>query len=470
MISIKFENLGVLEYGEINLSDLTIVCGENNTGKTYVTYLVYCLLRTWKHLIDINLNNVFDELRRNGVTKVDLQKMVADSWLEICANALDKFEEQFPEMLASKSELFSKLKLSIDMPLGQAWKARDYENELRSTRGNLLVTMTKSAGSTEIELAAPETEKLNVQSITALGNFIEERLLDLILEDVVPNIFIASTERTGATTFKKQLNLATSNVIDLLSQVHKEGADSITPNRVFETIYGRPEYALPVRHNVQFINQLPNTNAEDGELFKSAPELLKRFETIVGGSYVTNKEGITYFQPKGSNLKLSLGEVSSSVRSLLIVWYWIKHFAKRGDMLMLDEPELNLHPANQRRLARFIVALVNHGIKIFITTHSDYIVREFNTLIMLNQDSEKLNGIREKLADYMEVDKLNPDRVSLYMARDEYILKPGYKRKSKTKTLIKAEISSTLGIEARSFDETIDDMNAVQEAIYYGLN
>jgi len=36
--------------------------------------------------------------------------------------------------------------------------------------------------------------------------------------------------------------------------------------------------------------------------------------------------------------------------------------------------------------------------------------------------------------------------------------------------LIKAEISPTLGIEAKSFDETIDDMNNIQEAIYYGLN
>jgi len=109
---------------------------------------------------------------------------------------------------------------------------------------------------------------------------------------------------------------------------------------------------------VQFINQLPNTSSEDGELFKNEPDLLKRFENIVGGSYITNKEGVTYFQPKGTSLKLGLGQVSSSVRSLLIVWYWLKHFAKKGDMLMIDEPELHLHPANQRRLARFLVALI----------------------------------------------------------------------------------------------------------------
>lgn len=469
-MKLTFENLDPLEFGEIELADLTIICGENNTGKTYVTYLIYCLLTSWKHLIDINLKAEFDELKLNGVTKIDLQKKIADPWSKICEDTITKFIKQFPEMLASKSELLAKLSIKVDMPLGTFWKQREFKSELRSTNGNLLITMTKLVNSSELELAAPQSKEVISPSITSLGNFIEENLFGLLLEETIPTVFIASTERTGATTFKKQLNLAISNLVDLLGQAHKEGADSITPQKLFETIYGRPEYALPVRHNVQFINQLPNSNAEDGELYRSFPDLLKRFETIVGGTYATNKEGVTHFQPRGSSLKLGLGEVSSSVRSLLIVWYWLKHFAKKGDMLMLDEPELNLHPANQRRLARFITALVNHGIKIFITTHSDYIVKEFNTLIMLNQESPKLQSIREKFTAYLLEDKLDPKCVSLYMARDDSILRPGYKRKSKAKTLIKAEISPTLGIEAKSFDETIDDMNNIQEAIYYGLN
>lgn len=469
-MKLTFENLGPLEIGEIELADLTIICGENNTGKTYVTYLIYCLLTSWKHLIDINLKTEFNELKLNGVTKIDLQKRIVDSWNKICEDTIAKFIKQFPEMLASKSELFSKLSIQIDMPLGAKWKQREYKSELRSAKGNLLVAMTKQANSVELELAAPQSKDMISPSIISLGNFIEENLFGLMLEETIPTIFIASTERTGATTFKKQLNLAISNLVDLLGQAHKEGADSITPQKLFETIYGRPEYALPVRHNVQFINQLPPSSAEDGELYKSFPDLLKRFETIVGGTYVTNKEGVTYFQPKGSSLKLGLGEVSSSVRSLLIVWYWLKHFAKKGDMLMLDEPELNLHPANQRRLARFIVALINHGIKVFITTHSDYIVKEFNTLIMLNQESPSFQAIREKFKDYLPEDKLDSKCVSLYMARDDSILRSGNKKRSKAKTLVKAEISPTLGIEAGSFDETIDNMNAIQEAIYYGLN
>lgn len=469
-MKLSIENLGAIDYAELELADLTIVCGPNNTGKTYVTYLVFCLLSTWRQFVDIDIKRDLLDLRKNGLVKLDLDRKIADQWSAICGDALDRFLRSLPEMMASKSELFSKLKVQLDIPLGVAWRTREFKNELRSAKGNLLVTMLKPMDSSELELVALKSEELSSQSIVALGEFIEDRLFEMMLEEVIPRVFIASTERTGATTFRKQLNFAMSKFQELLIQAHKEGADSMTPDRVFETMYIRQDYALPVRRNVQFVSQLPDANAEDGELHKEFPYLLEKFEAIVGGSYVTNKEGVTVFQPTGTKLKLGLGEVSSSVRSLLIVWYWLKHSARKGEMLMLDEPELNLHPTNQRRLARFIVALINHGVRVFLTTHSDYIIKELNTLIMLNQESEKLSGILEKLTDYSTEDKLDHTSVTLYMAREENILRPGGKRKVRTRTLVRADISPTLGIEAKSFDETIDDMNAVQEAIYYGLN
>jgi AAA ATPase domain len=467
MFKIRFESLGPIEFAEIDIAQLTVICGENNTGKTYVTYLVYCLLKTWKHFVDINLKGVVRELQKNGTAKIDLRTVVVESWSDISAQSIDKFEKQFPEMLASNSTLFNKFKLNVDISLGEKWHEQEYKNELRSNKGNLLITIIKPENSSIIEFAAPDSEDVTLHS---LGDFIEEKILELIFNESIPNVFIASTERTGATIFRKQLNLATTNLVDLLSQVHMQGADSLTPHQLFETVYGKRDYSLAVKHNVDFINQLPNTNAEEGELLKSAPILLERFEQIVGGTYVTNNEGVTHFKPKGSNLRLGLAEASSSVRSLLIIWYWLKFFAKKGDMLMLDEPELNLHPANQRRLARFIAALIKEGVKVFITTHSDYIVKEFNTLIMLNQDSPKIAVILNALQDYSSEDKLNASCVAVYMAKEKNILRAEGKRKTKTRTLVKAEISSTLGIEAISFDETIDDMNAIQEKIYYGLN
>ena len=460
-----FENLGPLDFGEIELTELTIICGENNTGKTYATYLVFCLMTSLKWLIEIDLQSEFLELRQNGVVKVDLQHKIADPWSELCSQALNKFAAEFPAMLASKSELFSKLKLGFEAPLGDQWKARGYKDELRSATGNLLVTINKPENSSEAELASPKS--WDHDETLGMSDFIEEKLLDLMLEKVIPNVFIASSERTGTIIFKNQLNIVTSYIVNLLEEQHDNAINSTIREHLLNITFTRKGYAIPVRRNVEFINRLPTTSNEEGELFKSTPELLKRFEAIAGGSYATNPEGVTYFQPKGSPLKLGVGEVSSSVRSLLIVWYWLKYFAKKGDMLMLDEPELNLHPTNQRRLARFIAALVNHGIKVFLTTHSDYIVKELNTLLMLAQQTPHTLTV-QKAHGYVEDELLSPTKVKLYMTCVERNRREGKGKRSTINTLKRAVIFPDRGIEVTTFDTAIEDMNEIQSEILCG--
>ena len=460
-MKININNLGLIGQANIELADLTIVCGENNTGKTYVTYLIYCLLQSWQALTELEIDSALIELQQNGNAQINLKHIIIDRWEEMCKQSTSKLVKRLPDMLAAKSELFAKFQLEVEISLDEeTLKQRVFRDELRSPQGNLMLTLSKEQGSLNFEITSLQTEGKPLDAFN-LERFIEDRLLNFVFDGVIPDVMIASTERTGATTFKKQLNLATSNLLELLSQAHKEGEQSMTPSQVFETMYIRREYALPVQQNVRFINQLPNIHDEGSGLCKQNPDLLSLFEAIVGGTYVTNKDGTTHFKPKSSSTKLSLGEVSSSVRSLMIIWYWLKYEAKKGGMLIIDEPELNLHPANQRRLARFLVALVNAGVKIFITTHSDYIIREFNILIMLKQIDISKNPTLLEQSDYTYQDALDPQKVRLYMT---------HKKTTKTNTLVEAKISQTTGIEALSFDSTIDDMNRIQELFYYAGN
>ena len=96
---------------------------------------------------------------------------------------------------------------------------------------------------------------------------------------------------------------------------------------------------------------------------------------------------------------------------------------------MIDEPELGLHPENQCRIARLLARLVNAGIKVFITTHSDYIVKELNTLIMLKGDRPHLKRIAEENG-YRDAELITGDQVKVYTAQEELLpLKEGQKRR-----------------------------------------
>jgi hypothetical protein len=111
--------------------------------------------------------------------------------------------------------------------------------------------------------------------------------------------------------------------------------------------------------------------------------------------------------------------------------------------------------------------LVNVGIKVFITTHSDYMIKELNTLIMLNQDKPYLKKIAEE-EGYRTEELLSSNQVKVYIAEEALILLEGKTKKARCQTLTPANIDPEFGIEARSFDTTIEAMNRIQEAIVWG--
>jgi ABC-type multidrug transport system ATPase subunit len=163
-----------------------------------------------------------------------------------------------------------------------------------------------------------------------------------------------------------------------------------------------------------------------------------------------------------------MGESASSVRSLLDVGFYIRHLAKPGDILMIDEPELNLHPANQRLMARLLARLVNAGVRVFITTHSDYILKEFNTLIMLNNGGTVAKRVMEEHR-YDEKELLNAAKIRAYIAGEDLLKIDSVSRRQKCHTFIPTPIDK-YGIKIESFDTTINLMNAIQEELVFGDN
>ena len=109
----------------------------------------------------------------------------------------------------------------------------------------------------------------------------------------------------------------------------------------------------------------------------------------------------------------TLDQTSSMVSELAPLILFLKYLIRPGDLLILEEPESHLHPAAQRQLARGIVRLVNAGVKVLITTHSDIIISQVNNLLALRQASEELI----KQGGFEPEDFLQPERVGAYLFR-----------------------------------------------------
>ena len=462
-----FKNLGAIDSAEVAISPLTIICGRNNTGKTYVTYAIYAFLATWRQLVgwqvkDSDLSSLFD----TGAVTIDLQKAFVEHWGDIKEKTGVNWKKALPQALAAPQARFKDTTLDFDFELDSAWIDRPFKQEFRSERGKLLFSAEKIAGSTQIQLAALRDDETEDLPRYALEDFVSQTIMEAVLLPYIPNVFMVSTERTGAVAFKDELNLTKNRIVSLLSKMDSSKEHSINPGQLFESVYKRG-YPMPVENNVRYANSFGRLESKVSDLFTQHPELITDFENIAGGKYKTNKDGSTFFTPKGTNVELGLSEASSAVRSLVVLWYWLKAEAASGQMLLIDEPELNLHPENQRSLARFLAKLVNHGIRILITTHSDTMVREFNTLIMMSRQLPHIANAKQNYG-YATDEGLDANKVCLYVANGKERTPSGRSKKGAISTLHRFQPDTKIGLSAEIFDSTIIEMNNVQDELRYG--
>jgi len=115
-----------------------------------------------------------------------------------------------------------------------------------------------------------------------------------------------------------------------------------------------------------------------------------------------------FYELGGQRVPLHL--TSSMVSELAPLVLFLKYKVQPGDLLIIEEPESHLHPANQRILARAVVKMIRKGLRVMLTTHSDYFLSQLSNFVRLSQLPEQ----RTKQG-YDEDDYLNPEDVSAYL-------------------------------------------------------
>ena len=460
-MKITLKNLGILKHAEFSLGDLTIICGENNTGKTYATYALYGFLADWRKFVNFPLSSrLVASLLTDGVLTVALKPFV-DMAERMLVIACRRYTTRLDDVFSAAEGQFSNSEFHLGLCTSNILD-KELKGEIEITQERNFA-YSKRRGSDELTVTLMMGKEQEKPINSSLAGFVANAIIsNAIFADSFPTPFISSAERTGVAIFRKELNFARNRVLEEMGRTDQK----IDPREIL--FKAHQSYPQPIEDNVDFIRQLEDITKRESFIAKEHPEVLKEFADIIGGDYQISQNDQLHYTPKGTGLKLAMDQSSSAVRSLLDIGFYLGHVARKGDLLMVDEPELNLHPANQRRVARLFARLVNLGVKVFITTHSDYIIKELNTLIMLNHDKPHLKRIAQENG-YRESELISSDQVKVYMAREELMpLEERQKRRRRGHTLVEADIDPVLGIEAPSFDKTIDEMTAILEDIVWG--
>ncbi|MBF2052238.1 MAG: hypothetical protein IGS03_02095 [Candidatus Sericytochromatia bacterium] len=189
---IKFEQLGYLDHADIELGELTLICGTNNVGKTYLNYGVYGVLEGLPMAMHFTVSRFVQE----ALKVQDTFKLIEDRQFEI---HLDSIKENFSKILKSASgmlrqgfstvfssseELFASTK--IDLPT-ENWLPIDFLYAHQDTQEypGFLLTTEKQAGESSFlfGLLSKKTQ-FDMQEKRIIYNYIESQLTEYILNRI----------------------------------------------------------------------------------------------------------------------------------------------------------------------------------------------------------------------------------------------------------------------------------------------
>ncbi|MBL9100917.1 MAG: ATP-binding protein [Myxococcales bacterium] len=410
----RAENLGPIRSAELDLSKkLIVLAGPNNSGKTYLGWALYGLSR---------------------FNPGPLPSVSALMALPLDGPDHQPLEERIRPHLAS-----------FLAELAHAYSVGVYR-DFAATREPFLHTRLRITSSTDQTLAAEfMAEALrNISSLPDHGVIRERGVSNSIRFRFLGHWRLFPVERLAINIFARELSLIRMNVVDELTDDPENALTAESLRKV-----GR--YPLAIRDALRVAADLETYKRETSPFADLADEL----ETsVLGGRVVLTDTGEMAFRPGSSPDAPSLGvhRSSSIIKSLASIVVYLRHIARDGDQIIIDEPELNLHPDNQRRVARVLAKIANRGIRVLLSTHSDTLIGEFNNLIMLSHGSDPAatESLMQELG-YDAASVLRPEDLGVYLVSDGEC-KP-------------VPVAAT-GFEVRTIDEAIHKLNQDAQKIY----
>ncbi len=428
-LKLAVENFGPIRQGEIELKPLTVFIGPNNSGKSYMALLLYTLLQaisgrlhrpfgdayaaTWDGDWD-SLIEALQPARKGSRKPIRISDLAPESQ-EMLLHELDRHRSAVDDTLADAfrdyfgCEDLADLTRAPDGSGGTTVDLLDPQGSKRLLRFRLSPVQDQpSTDWAQPDFASTPIDPRNIEVMDRgqvfhtgyrFVEFVEQLWRRWLQERGVPrgNTYYLPSARSAILLGSQVLAaVALQNVRSrfALERIEMPALTGVTGD-FLQLLWG----------------QLPPRRGSSPDELRPALQILNEdmFHGEVALERHTAERPLLLYRTRGTELPLH--RTSSMVAELAPLDLWIKHLLRPGDMLIIDEPEAHLHPANQRNVARVLIRLARAGVRVICPTHSSLILHQISNHILASEADPKL---RKELG-FNEHDLLKPQDVGVYL-------------------------------------------------------
>ncbi len=378
----------IIEKCEIDLSKkLTLFVGKNNSGKTYVSQLIWAIYDFanyqsdyWKD--DYNVIDFFTSEKSPNYT------------IEITKELLEKISDNFSNYLITK-KIKKTFKQEIDIDINIIFSLKEIKEKI-ITGGvtgsdDSKLEFTKKHGTFSIDINIVNLDKIDIH-LDILNKYLESQIIKVLLVD--NTIYMPSTRLFLPSFYKYIISIEKEFKDDIFNNFDK--LDNQNKN-FFQSTYTEPVYELikklifdidtPIKEN-KYLTKL--TSLIDGNI-------------SIDKSEVLGMADISYTHSSGKKLPMYLS--SSMVNQLATVYLYFKYwYQEDNSFLLLDEPEMNLHPEKKIEFTRILLDYASSN-KLLIATHSSTLAKSIINYIHLFDLKDK----KEDIQNFVEQNDLKMD-------------------------------------------------------------
>lgn len=420
----QIENIGMIENADIEMEGITIIAGENNVGKSTIGKALYAFLHdmdSWKKIYDETCSSRLENFLYQG-------SVFLDDWCMEISDAKRRRTGKVNQLM-KKYALDEGFRVYVeDYQLAEDQKSKsEAENNLRGYLGDYCHEYLAL-------YAKDQTDDIWLEHINGFYEWIQNAIqvlgeieLDEILiqttrvEQSLNEIFSMQYRKIGSKKCSLKFKDDNNREVSFTKDGSKTFLDRplrisnhaffIESPKLFDylsnTAFGHVQkdyLRYLMSPNIFKKSRIPSPDSfEENDAVKEMPDKVlkeitaKLVEVMGGQAEFLQKIGLE-FKDNHISEPIHAVNVSTGLKSMALLEYALRIGAiEDGDILILDEPEINLHPEWQVVYAGTLVELQKKfHLKIIITTHSPYFMRAIECFSDTNNSMDLLNVYRIK--------------------------------------------------------------------------
>lgn len=378
---LTLKNIGKIENATVELNGITVIAGENDTGKSTVGKVLHSVFNSF-----YKLEKQVKKERKENIERALLMMLRSNVIVKIEENNI----EDIAETIVTNAEKYrdNPNLLEKDLPLF----AEQYG--LFGNKGDLKYSINKASKKI--------LEIINIPDDEIIRTVISKKM-NAEFNGQINNIYSETKGRVEIKIRKEKAVIAiNNNNVESISNKFYLNTEAIYiddpfvldderyPRFIIKSNYTDHRTHLKsklfgTKTEISAINEILTTNKLDSILFK--------INDICNGEIVRSKPFNYGYKKTGTNKILDIKNISTGLKTFVILKTLLLNGSlEENGTIILDEPEIHLHPEWQLIFAELIILILKEfGMHILLNTHSPYFLNAIEVYAAKYNISDKCN-------------------------------------------------------------------------------